>query len=435
MDIDSLVKECQQSPVNAWARGKERTKAPWLCYINLTNLCNNRCRVCAHPLVMRPAKGLMSFAVFRRVVDQLPPEVSKVYLQKQGEPLLHPQLEQFLAYLRRRRPDLHVAFHTNAILARKERMARLLPLLNSLGVSVSATSAPIYKEVHGTGAFAPVMRNLAGISELLGAMEPASRPHVFIDYVSQRANAAEDERQVVQFFQGEFPNIPSVDLHWVYNFQGEIAEGNLDVYDQVEHSSFPCCVFPWSSITFCHDGQVSYCFVEPRENLFLGDITRQTFTQIWQGEAYRRFRRNMAAKRFGALAQEGFYCHKCSWLWSMRSQSPRNLAGGYSARAAGEAYLPRLGDLLDWPQEKVFLRGVELYRQGELAQALSCFELLGAAGAEGEVLRQGRRMSRLCRQGLAKFADVFRWRELMERRGTQHQDRECRYYSREARQS
>ncbi len=429
MDYNAELARCASSPISRWAEGNaEVDYPPWLVYINPTNLCNNRCRVCGHPQAMRPQRGLMAMDTFRRIVDQLPTQVRKVYLLKQGEPFLHPRLEDMVAYLRQRLPQVHIGIHTNGIVARPPRLAKVLPLLDSLGFSISAISPETYKRVHGTNAFQAVSRNLQAVSRLLLDMAPGQRPHVFIDYVHQRLNADEDEQEVVAYFRQRYPGLSSVDFHFVYNYQGETQEGNLRIYEELPYTQFPTCVFPWSSITFCHDGKVSYCFVEPREGRFLGDINQQSFNDIWHGGQYRRFREAMAAHRLDELAEDGFFCHKCSWLWTPKSQSPRNLQGGYSTQIGQRREFLPFGDLLEIPLEQAFQEGVEAYLRGEVAYALGCFQLVEAAQKDKPAQSAARRMLHKCRQVLARYRDLGLWKETMSREGDHAQDRVCRYY-------
>ncbi len=366
------------------------------------------------------------------MVEELPPGVEKVYLQKQGEPFLHPRLEEYAAHLKAKRPTVRLAFHTNGILAKRARLARLLPLVDALGFSISATDEPTYRRAHGTGAFRVVMRNLRDLSELLLAMPPDRRPHVFVDYVAQAANAHEAEAATRDFFLTRFPGLASVDFHWVYNFQGEIAEGNLAIYDQVPQAMFPACVFPWASFTVCHDGKASYCFVEPRENAFLGDLSRQGFREIWEGAPYRAFREAMAARRFDRLAELGMHCRRCSWLWSMRSQSPANLAGGYLPPGREESVPRRLGELLELMPEKVLELAARSYLGGEPLEALGRLALLERLRVEPDLAAAAGRLGELCRALLDRYREVFAWRRVMNGGGDSAALGQCRYYPRKA---
>jgi radical SAM protein with 4Fe4S-binding SPASM domain len=241
-------------------------------------------------------------------------------------------------------------------------------------------------------------------------------------------NASEDENQVAQFFKDNFPGLSSVDFHWVYNYQGEIQEGNMEIYERLPYENFPCCVFPWSSITFCHDGKVSYCFVEPRENRFMGDITTHTFEEIWNGEEYALFRRMMAQKQFGEMANDGFFCQKCSWLWSMQSQSPRNLTLGYSANNGDLLQNKSFGNIMDLPMEDIITHGMDLYLRGEIHQAAGIFNTLASFALTPEMHDIINRMINLCNRVFHKYKDLPLWQDMLQKEGKSHEDRTCRYY-------
>jgi|GEM_PF-1697982 len=428
MNFTRILANCRATAINQWAEGHPRSVAmPWLCYISVTNLCNNRCVVCAREKTMRREQGLMSFETFTRIVDELPPDIRKVYMFKQGEPLIHPQLERFVEYLRGKRPEVFISIHTNGILAGSERMKRLLGVIDSLGVSISATDEATYRRVHGSDGFAAVTANLAGINDILRGMPREKRPHVFIDYVQQRANAHLAEEEVVAFFRSRYPALGSVDFHWVFNYQGAIEEGNKEVYERLSPHDFPTCVFPWSSVTFLHDGKVSYCFVEPRENVFLGDIATQSFEEIWNGPAWADFRRRMTAGEYDSLLESGFGCRRCSWLWSMKSQSPRSLSVGYTLpdRLKGAEW--DVGDMLDHPIDDIFERAVAYYRQGEVHRAVGYFTVL-ARVTTGDTRQAAEEMLSLCCAVIDKYQLLSTWKQTLAEEGLAFEDMQCRYY-------
>jgi radical SAM protein with 4Fe4S-binding SPASM domain len=63
-------------------------------YIEITNVCNLSCRFC--PKSERKSK-FMSAGSFSAILDQIKPFTDYIYFHVKGEPLLHPDLETFLA--------------------------------------------------------------------------------------------------------------------------------------------------------------------------------------------------------------------------------------------------------------------------------------------------------------------------------------------------
>jgi MoaA/NifB/PqqE/SkfB family radical SAM enzyme len=408
----------KNSAIWQWANNcTSNVNGPWLAYIGSSNLCNNKCVVCAHSKSMRKVRDNMSFEVFKRIIDQLPTTVKKVYLMKQGEPFVNRDLEKFVKYLKTVRPEIFVSLHTNGISASKERVENVLPFINSMGISISAISAKVYKYVHQTDKFEQVVRNLKDIWGLLQKICKKKRPHIFINYVSQRANSSEKREDVINYYKTNFPELSSVDFHFVYNFQGEIEEGDINIYNILEHKYFPACVFPWSSITFCYDGKVSYCFVEPRENRFLGDITTQSFDEIWNGGEYKAFRQRMIMHNLSDLASDDFYCHKCSWLWTMKSQSPRNLTSGYTINKSFPFKNIFFGDLLEIDSEQLFDMGVNAYMAGEIQDGISIFNLLQHTSQNDILNKFALQMIGECNKVLDKYSYNGLWQQALKKHG------------------
>ena len=259
---------CKRSPLYAWSNRKNTVdQEPWLVYIGITNACNYRCLVCARKDVMRKEVGMMDFTLFTEIVDKLPEGVRRIYLMKQGEPLLHPKLPEMLKYLKGKRPDIEVALHTNAAKLNRELSKTIVMYVDFLAVSIFSIYPDTYKRVHGADNFDLVIKN---VKKFLKVKEEIQNDvKMYVDYVRQNDNVRETDEQVFNFFESEFPGF-SVGIHWCANFLGFGEQGHLVIYDRLPYDQFPTCVFPWVSFTICWDGLVDYCFVDPEEKYFLG---------------------------------------------------------------------------------------------------------------------------------------------------------------------
>lgn len=372
----------------------------------------------------------MDFSLFTRIVDQLLPEVKKVYLMKQGEPFIIKNLEAYVEYLRARHPRIHISLHTNGILAKKSRLSRIIPLIDSLGVSISAINRDTYKKAHGVDKFTSVTSNLEDLSDLMLDIPKKQRPNVFIDYIRQEANQEVTTVEAVEYFSVNFPGLSSVDFHWVYNFHGTTGRGDLKIYNRLNYGEFPVCVFPWSSITVCHDGKVDYCFVEPREDTFLGDANEKSLVEIWNGTPYADFRRMMLERDYGKMLSNGYGCGKCSWLWSMKAQSPKNLCGGYTLdTGSGTLKLARFEDLLDKSPEAIFNTAVGYYLDGQINLALSlCIFIEHTGNKSGPVTKMSKKLSKYCLQAHDKYAKLHKWRCGLAKEGQSAETMKCEYY-------
>ena len=141
-------------------RFAQRTRVPNTVYLETTSACNLNCVMCA---AQRPAtkaikpSGYMDLSLFKRLVDEIArelPSIEYVYLHKDGEPLLHPDIVEMIQYASSRHPN--VTLVPNATLL-DERMA----------LSRSAYF------VTGTSRFSS--SNQSSMTTALGKPEPAGR--------------------------------------------------------------------------------------------------------------------------------------------------------------------------------------------------------------------------------------------------------------------
>jgi radical SAM protein with 4Fe4S-binding SPASM domain len=369
-EIDKVEALCKKSSLYAWSNFLPTVEdTPWVIYIAVTNICNYRCKVCARGKVMRSKQGFMELSLFKKIVDELPKDMKRVYIMKQGETLLHPKLPQILRYLKEKRPDSNVALHTNASRLTRQLSEEITKYTDFLSITISGITPEVYKEVHGKNNFEIVLNNMREF--LLIREKNGGRPKkVYIDYVRQEGNRKESDEEVFRFFEKNFPALTGVGIHWTFNFQGTIDEGNLKIYEQLDYKSFPLCIFPWTSLTICWDGKVDYCFTEPQENYFLGDARRETLMEIWNNSKYQEFRRLLSEKKFDVLERKGIFCRKCSWLWSMESQSVENIVQNSKEKAGDD-----LGASEITNAEKHLLAGLKHYLKGNLSFAYQNFYL------------------------------------------------------------
>ena len=98
-------------------------------YIEITNICNMHCSFC--PETSR-AKATMSLENFKYIVKQIVPYTDYVYLHVKGEPLLHPNLKEFLEVCKEN--NLKVNISTNGTLLQDKW--KILKDIRQLNVSL-----------------------------------------------------------------------------------------------------------------------------------------------------------------------------------------------------------------------------------------------------------------------------------------------------------
>ena len=103
-------------------------------YLEISNLCNLKCNFC--PGTKRPGRRL-SVEEFSELLPKLRPYTDFLYFHLMGEPLCHPNLEEFLAIA-----NVHgfkVILTTNGtLLAKQQEILRNAPALHKVNISLHA---------------------------------------------------------------------------------------------------------------------------------------------------------------------------------------------------------------------------------------------------------------------------------------------------------
>lgn len=112
--------------------------------VEISNLCNRRCLYCAHPLQKRK-KGLMDFKTFQKVVElHVKLKQKYIVLHNFGEPLLHPDLLDFVQYAHEN--GLDSCFSTNGVLF-ADALAKKLKACGLVSINWSAHVPSLEKDI------------------------------------------------------------------------------------------------------------------------------------------------------------------------------------------------------------------------------------------------------------------------------------------------
>jgi len=106
-------------------------------YLEITNVCNLACSFC--PGTSRP-KAFLQEDAFRRILAEITPYTDYVYFHLMGEPLLHPQLADYLRLTAE--AGLHPCLTTNGtMLASRGETLLQAPPIHKISISLQAQEA------------------------------------------------------------------------------------------------------------------------------------------------------------------------------------------------------------------------------------------------------------------------------------------------------
>ncbi|MFZ5425708.1 MAG: radical SAM/SPASM family putative metalloenzyme maturase [Thermodesulfobacteriota bacterium] len=123
---------------------------PDIIHVEPTTRCNMRCRMCVKSVMTNAQEGDLPLKAFKRLETSLP-RASRVVFAGVGEPLLHPDLPEMVAFARRHLPEGGgISMQTNGLLLSPETAERLVEAgLDTVCVSIDSLDAADGESLHG----------------------------------------------------------------------------------------------------------------------------------------------------------------------------------------------------------------------------------------------------------------------------------------------
>jgi len=331
-------------------RGQAADHDPVCLYLETTNRCNLPCTTCPRTFEeLEPAVN-MSWNLFQSIVDQYP-EIARVVLHGIGEPLMVPNLPRMIRYLKAR--SSYVLFNTNGTLLNERRGRDLIASgLDELRVSLDAAEAEGFKAVRGKDVFGRIVENvrefralqrslaadrprlslwLTGLKETIGQL-PA-----FVDLAHaidvrevhlQRLVYFQDGQGLARAKQSLFEQLDDCEDALIREAEARAAkhgilfnasgatEPGTSLRRAEQNRAWSLCTRPWTLMYFTAHGRALPCCIAPFAlrgygAFTLGDATQQSLREIWNGDAYRAFRRALLSDAPPPC------CANCGLRWSL----------------------------------------------------------------------------------------------------------------------
>lgn len=330
---------------------------PILLQIEPTRRCNLACQMCGRTHEPQQSYPDLTLGFFKQVVSQFPPELEAVHIQGVGEPLLNADIIEMIAFARSR--GLRTSFNTNLTYLTDEMARRLVEVGHSeIIVSVESVDPELYAELRCNATLDRVLGNirklkeekerqnsefpvikahailmkhlLPGVPDLVRTFREMGLVNVhFIDFitrgVSEEVRLSNGERLVDMALNATMTEeeirqaIAEIKALGDDTFSVSVPGdwGGLHLGHKQGQGILTCKEL-WERPYVMVDGQISPCCFTPRP--CLGDFHRQTFDEIWSGEAYERIRRQHLTNRHPRV------CANCQQLL-YTFESPSLLCG------------------------------------------------------------------------------------------------------------
>jgi radical SAM protein with 4Fe4S-binding SPASM domain len=275
---------------------------PLTLYVEPTNVCNFKCVMCPQSFddyqehagyYQRMPMGLYS-QILREI--QCIGRLKSLKLFFQGEPLMNPDLGLMVERAKAACVADRVEVTTNASLLTGQRAEELISSgLDYLRVSVYSIDAEAHKGLTGASRFSP-----ANIAENVGRMKALrdlmgrKNPWIVAQYMH-------DSKEGEAAFRGAYaPICDEVTVQYRYNWQAlvNVEQITTKLYTpdpdgikrEFRHHK-DCCPYPFYMMAVKANGEVSTCCLDWEGQLNIGDLRKQTLSEIWHGEKLRSLQR------------------------------------------------------------------------------------------------------------------------------------------------
>jgi radical SAM protein with 4Fe4S-binding SPASM domain len=285
---------------------------PYSISIEPTTACNLRCPQCISGKrdFTRPT-GMINENLFQKIIDQTQHHLLYLNFYFQGEPFLHPQFTDMVKYASAKK--IYTSTSTNAHFLNDENAKKTIQSgLNRLIISIDGATDETYKKYRIGGDLEKVKMGIANLSKWKKQLK-ASNPHVVLQFIVFKHNENEVD-DFIKFAKQSGANDYVLKSAQIYDFEN--ADDLLPVNakykrysnkNKIEAVENNRCWKMWHSCVITWDGKVVPCCFDKDANHAMGDLNQQSFTEIWTGSRYQKFRNQLFKSR-----KEIAMCANCS---------------------------------------------------------------------------------------------------------------------------
>lgn len=263
--------------------------APFVMYVDPTNICNFRCKFCPtgdDELLSKVCrkKSMMSLELFIKVINDISrfnQRLKLLSLYKDGEPLLNPVFPEMVRIARKADIADRIWTKTNGSLLNPELNREIIDAgLNHICISVESTSCDGYRDIAGVSIdYEKFKDNIADLYHHRDNCE------IYIKIVD--VNLTEENK--TKFYKDFEPISTHISIEklmgWSNSGLHDFTLGTLpDTYDGLPFIPKEVCAYPFYVMAVNADGTVSVCGNDWSQQTVVGEVNTKSLQEIWNSE-------------------------------------------------------------------------------------------------------------------------------------------------------
>ncbi|MBK6521257.1 MAG: SPASM domain-containing protein [Sphingobacteriaceae bacterium] len=279
---------------------------PFALSIEPTTSCNLRCPQCPSGLrqFTRPT-GMLDPEMFKKFVLQIKKHVHSLTFYFQGEPYLNPD---FLKMVRTASDNnLYTITSTNAHYLNDEVSKQTIQSgLDEIIISIDGTSQETYEQYRVGGQLDKVLAGAQNIIKWKKELK-SRKPYVVFQFVAFRSNEHQVKsiKKLGRDMGADIVRIKTAQIYDFENSQGMIPKNEaLSRYKknssgkwEIKNRLLDQCWRMWQACVITWDGKIVPCCFDKDAKYQLGDLTNNTFKEIWFSKPYHEFRQSILKSR------------------------------------------------------------------------------------------------------------------------------------------
>ena len=297
---------------------------PFVLNIEPTNYCNLRCPFCPVSQMSHDpsvSRGFLDTGLLKGLLPEIRAWRPMIAINLGGESTIHRDLHHMIRLLSE--AGCYVFLDTNAALLTEDISVQLLSSgLAEIAFCVDGEGdAQSYEAMRKRANLDKTTRNIRYFLKL-AQTRGADRPKTVIKNIRyyQPDHALEVPAAIKDLFREAPPDVYRAT--WADYWPGSHADG-LEKKYEVEgftRGAYQPCTNLWKKLAISWDGKVFACCLDLNRTVEIGDVTKQSMAEIWNGEPLRALRRIHRENRQNEVA----LCRSCTMI----QRPPRTALAG-----------------------------------------------------------------------------------------------------------
>lgn len=233
--------------------------------------CNLNCPFCGRS---RLDQGIMEKELYKKILNDLTPRIKRIELAAQGEPSLHPELNEFISIAREKFEDVQLLIYTNSEIYRRKGtgIKELFKLYES---GINLIQVDLYNEKQKNWFYSQLKDNDPGVLVY----------DFYKDKVSPWSYKGKNNKFLIIADETKGFNHYSQKTREAHTFGGNLEYREWKEYIGKDYKDFPLqktCVEPLKYMTIGYNGDVYLCCTDGAKSIVIDNVRYAKVNEVWQ---------------------------------------------------------------------------------------------------------------------------------------------------------